>query len=303
MWSGEVGGIPFRGVADDSIERCARVEQLLSLPMRACAGVVVMLAGCGRLEFGYPVLPCSEVSANQSFRWADNDHCYTRHDVSTDAGEAVFTCGAIGGHVVTIGSALENAVVTSELRISTPVRLGIVEAGGVWDWQDEEALTYGNWAANEPQVLACGGLVGTAVLAANGEWASTCHDTPAPFACEIEPWLVNEADGHAYRISWKPDTWFDADKRCQDFGGHLATINSEDENRFVASMTAVPVWLGATSTGAVATWTTGEPFDLEGHWVSGQPDSVTQLCVNATERDLWDDIPCNAPLFGLCERE
>jgi len=263
----------------------------------------MLLVGCGRLEFGYPVLPCSEVSANQSFRWADNDHCYTRHDAPTDTAEATFACAAIGGHLVTMGASLENAVVTSELRIATPVRIGMTDASGAWMWSDDEAVTYGNWAANEPQALACGGFDTSAQLAANGEWASTCNGTPVPFACEIEPWLVNEADGHAYRISWQPETWFDADKRCQDFGGHLATINTEDENRFVASMSAVGIWLGATSTGSVPTWTTGEPFDLDGHWVSGDPNSTTVQCVMATTRDLWEDIPCNSPLYALCERE
>lgn len=263
----------------------------------------MLVAGCGRLEFGYPVLPCSDVTANVSFLWTDNDHCYTRHDVPTDTDEALFACAAIGGHLVTIDSALENAVVTSELRISTPVRLGLTEASGSWTWHDNEAVTFGNWAANEPQALACGGVFATAQIAASGEWSSTCYGTPTPFACEIEPWLVNEADGHAYRISWQLETWFDADKRCQDFGGHLATINSEDENRFVASIAAVNVWLGATSTAAVPTWTTGEPFDLEGHWISGQPDSVAMQCVTTTSRDLWEDVPCNGPLYALCERE
>jgi len=66
---------------------------------------------------------------------------------------------------------------------------------------------------------------------------------------------------HRYWLYQERCSWHDARTRCQNMGGHLVTIDSEDENKFVARLCGeVRTWLGATKEAPRGNWT----------WVDGR---------------------------------
>lgn len=110
-------------------------------------------------------------------------------------------------------------------------------------------------------------------------------------------WAVQDGgNGHSYEIVPGRLTWFEARDAAKERGGHLATINSAAEDRFVRKLILhdngqpnmiywtpgqgerrFGPWIGgeqaadAPAKDAGWAWVTGEPFDYDG-WLPSQPD-------------------------------
>ncbi len=73
-------------------------------------------------------------------------------------------------------------------------------------------------------------------------------------------------NGHEYKIGPAGLTWFDAKAACEEMGGHLVTITSLSEERFLMSLIEDKnVWIGLTDENSegVNKWVTGEDFPGE----------------------------------------
>jgi hypothetical protein len=266
--------------------------------------VVVLLVGCGRVNFGYPVVPCEEVSADEVMRWIENDHCYTRSDAPQSDPQAMATCHAIGGHATTFTTPEENDAVAAGLSLTAPARLGgISTSGGGWMWRTSEPMPFAPWAPGEPSGLACSSGSVTLLLAPDGTWVTTCPGAEHPISCEIEPWSVREEDGHGYRVYWGNGDWYNASAACEQFGGYLAVITSRDELAFVAPLIVQGSWLGGFTTDtATLEWVTGESFTF-GSWGTSEPDGTPSECVTSATTQEWMTAPCSSSQIALCERE
>ncbi|MEM4721640.1 MAG: C-type lectin domain-containing protein, partial [Candidatus Methanomethylicaceae archaeon] len=79
----------------------------------------------------------------------ENGHWYQRINASMSWNGAKSYCLAQGGHLVTIGSASENAFV---YNLASGAWLGATdqEQEGNWHWVTGEPWTYTNWAPYEP---------------------------------------------------------------------------------------------------------------------------------------------------------
>ncbi len=56
-----------------------------------------------------------------------------------------------------------------------------------------------------------------------------------------------EFEGHCYLLVENTATWADAEKDCNNKGGHMASIHSADENSFIHSLyPSFLLWIGAT---------------------------------------------------------
>ena len=91
-------------------------------------------------------------------------------------------------------------------------------------------------------------------------------------------------------------TWEEAVAYCENIGGHLATITSDNEQSFVESLTVlgerIDYWLGGTEVDGVVTWITGEKY-IYSNWYVGEPNNdmgfeevYLEMCPNG----VWNDV-------------
>ncbi len=87
-----------------------------------------------------------------------------------------------------------------------------------------------------------------------------------------------EYNGNYYQLFYGAETWEEANKKCEQIGGHLATISSQDENDFLfnlmKSFNCQNAYFGLTDSGKEGKWVwiTGEQFSFS-NWHSGEPNS------------------------------
>ncbi|MBQ8261594.1 MAG: hypothetical protein IJZ00_04845 [Lachnospiraceae bacterium] len=89
-------------------------------------------------------------------------------------------------------------------------------------------------------------------------------------------------NGHMYTIYEGPASWLEAREACENAGGHLATINTADEQAFfedviLAADVAQRYWIGGYS--AIYPydfeWITGEEFSYT-NWREGEPNFLNE---------------------------
>src|SRR6186997_1917254 len=118
--------------------------------MKSVAPVLLVACGCGRVSFGYPVVPCDEVVSLDSVLGPDKQ-CFTRHDGPVNAENATPACWGLGGHLATIASQDENdAIVSLGLTGPTLIGLGTKNATPSFVWETGEPLPFTAWAAGYP---------------------------------------------------------------------------------------------------------------------------------------------------------
>ena len=96
--------------------------------------------------------------------------------------------------------------------------------------------------------------------------------------------------------------WSDARTTCQNLGGDLAIIRSQDENNFVRDLITqqtVPdrgAWLGLyRKADDMFYWIDDTPLAGQySAWASGEPNSNNEKCGHIYKASgKWNDIPCN----------
>ncbi|WP_162179646.1 lectin-like protein [Solidesulfovibrio alcoholivorans] len=130
--------------------------------------------------------------------------------------------------------------------------------------------------------------------------------------CFADSVILNEENGHQYKIFTTVKTWTDAKTDCESQGGHLATITSDSENNFLInnlSTLSDNIWIGASDAENEGTWQwlTGESWSYT-NWYPGEPNSYqgnNEDCLQAyfTKSGQWNDLPCARELYYICEWE
>ncbi|MDO4562716.1 MAG: lectin-like protein [Clostridia bacterium] len=93
-------------------------------------------------------------------------------------------------------------------------------------------------------------------------------------------------DGKTYLLFDESLSWAEANDYCKNLGGHLATVNSSEENTFLQNFiqrgSKTGYWIGGTDAEqeGVWKWITGEPFNYT-DWYNGNPNNT-----NGTEHYL-----------------
>ena len=82
--------------------------------------------------------------------------------------------------------------------------------------------------------------------------------------------------GHLYAAIDEVYTWYGAYKRCEEIGGHLATITSDAEQSLITEImetSAFPIyWIGGIKNTSGWEWITGEDF-IYTNWIPRMPDN------------------------------
>ena len=120
-------------------------------------------------------------------------------------------------------------------------------------------------------------------------------------------------NGHIYKIFTVSLSWFDAYTYCQDLGGHLVTITSEEEQTFIEtymnSQSGGPIggWIGAYTDTVKWQWVTDEEFDYT-NWRAGEPNNESgreffaHILINPY-LGMWNDLPPHSLGYFICEWE
>ena len=254
-----------------------------------------------------------------------NGHYYAIFDKIDSWEEAKIYCEELGGHLATITSLDEDNYLLrklSELSISSCWIGGTDSANeGVWTWVTGEEFSYANWGNGEPNnqgnedYIEIGGTswndkYSVDTLGFICEWESN----PFPYNVEFiksNNEYINGAllhGGHLYKLFNDEMSWNAAKQYCSQIGGHLATINSETEDKqlfkYVNIMGHTTVLLGASDSNqeGVWTWVTGEPFDYT-NFNLGEPNNSgnnEDYLEYYTTTGGWNDTNHDETAF-LCE--
>lgn len=147
--------------------------------------------------------------------------------------------------------------------------------------------------------------------------SSRCELTACPDGCRCESF-----DGGAYAFCDAARLWTDAAAECQKFGGQLAALETDAENRFVLSRSRGTNWLLGGSDSALEgkwVWPDGVQFwsggaqgalvsPLVAHWAGGEPNDSGNGIENCLQfvadgdSGRWNDWTCATPAPYICER-
>lgn len=223
-----------------------------------------------------------------AYYWEENGHYYKRYrqaDVYTWY-EAERRCEEMGGHLVTVTSAEEYDVV-KRIKKMEHTWLGAtnLNSGDEFEWITGEPFTFSDWRGGEPSNSE--GIEHYLHIVDTGGW----NDRPATgsgdsYICEWDEYAGQEyigpeperpknipddavyfdVTGHWYKhYDLKDLPWREAEKECEEMGGHLATITSLEENMMVLTLRPLGkrsyFWLGASAETVEEGW----------HWVTGEP--------------------------------
>ncbi|CAG0906562.1 unnamed protein product [Darwinula stevensoni] len=84
-----------------------------------------------------------------------------------------------------------------------------------------------------------------------------------PVSCDADGGWVDYA-GACYLFPSEMTSAFEAESRCQERGGHLASIHSDQENLFVGrNGEGAPRWIGLQRVDGVWGWSDGSPVDYQ----------------------------------------
>ena len=119
---------------------------------------------------------------------------------------------------------------------------------------------------------------------------------------------MGELDGHRYFCSTGPANWGSAKSISEQLGGRMAIINSEKENKFLASkLNGLTAWLGATDEVregrfvwlddkplTFTSWLPGQPNDANGDedYIELLPDGSWNDQIGTVNREYIIEIPC-----------
>ena len=220
-----------------------------------------------------------------------NGHVYKYFDINLTWSEAEKYCRSLGGHLATITSQDEQDAIAGLVRNGTRMAYWLdgTDSGheGTWRWVNGEPFNYFHWSPIQPD--NAGGIEHhLAMFRDNGDWNDEYENLLSRimvmgFVCEFEfsNMKVHKQGAfgnNRYFVFETSLSWQDAEAYCENFNGHLVTITSKEEQRFVESLVSggsrIAYWMGATDDGHEGewSWVTGEPFTYS-NWSGCQPDN------------------------------
>lgn len=215
-----------------------------------------------------------------------NGHYYQLFNNNVSWEYAKKYCESKDGYLVTITSEEENDAIEILLdKYSSDNNfywLGAtdIESEGNWKWVTGEGWSYTNWNDGQPD-NASGQEHYLHVYTESerfGKWNDLTNTYyKGGFICEfdsISPIATSEYNGHQYAIYTNPLAWSGAKDACEMLGGHLVTLNSQEEYDFVLSFYRESLdtkqyagfYVGGNQIDGTWQWITGEPWEADAFW-------------------------------------
>ena len=217
-----------------------------------------------------------------------NNHSYYLYTEPVSWYAAKTISEHLGGHLATITSAEENAIVYNLVGSETSAWLGASDkdAEGSFNWVNGEDFSYTNWVAEQPDnaVRDEEGSENYVHIWAqhNGQWNDEQSLLKIPFLCETEtivytPSKIANYEGRTYERYDYHMAWTEAKAFCEQRGGHLVSITSESEQSTVVNLLSGCPYgfyhIGCTDPDQsnAWSWVTGESFTYS-NWDQDYPE-------------------------------
>ncbi|XP_030635697.1 C-type mannose receptor 2 [Chanos chanos] len=144
----------------------------------------------------------------------------------------------------------------------------------------------------------------TAAVAPNVTILNTQHSWLCPYGWE-------EYESVCYAFINIKESWSEAEQRCKQVGGHLASVHSNEQYNFLRQLVwtqaseNVRTWIGGTDAFKEGswTWTDGTIWNYN-NWASGQPNNLDgkQHCLDMNFGEKWNDENCEVTLPFICRK-
>lgn len=242
---------------------------------------------------------------------------------ATSHDDAQHSCNLQGGTLATAFSEEENLAILKAMTEGLHQKPGGAYIGlgdmGHWNsylWNENQPMTYSNWAPNQPDHGGGPNGEGCVEMWDNGQWNDLMCTAQIPFVCEVptppdqlllkcSP-ALQDATGERkchYEASWefahypKPvGTQPEDEAACAAVGGILAQPRSAAHNQWMASRlrmsTHDSLWIGIKQ----------KDFDSIQYnaWSQGNPDHDGS-CIEVWWDGAWNDRDCQAAKAFVCE--
>ncbi|XP_005097625.3 macrophage mannose receptor 1 [Aplysia californica] len=198
-------------------------------------------------------------------------------------------------------------------------------ASEAYTWSDTWPVTFTNWGKGEPNRLANEGCVSHTV---DGQWQDVPCQMQLSFICEqsLVPaptkrppppakcprgWVGTNDSPYCYKLErTNLKSWSAASYACNILGGHLASVHTDSEARFLTNQIArgrLDTWIGISKgQGTGFSWSDGTALNYL-YWSQGEPSdtdsTMHQDCVVASRRDgSWRDTDCFDQHAYMCKK-
>ena len=257
--------------------------------------------------------------------------------------EAHLACESVGGYLAEPASLEQMEFLTGIAEVEetfTDIKtwwIGMSDIGheGLWTWQHSGEQVESNfWGKGSPtnsssnshdcgyMELTKGDLVwrdtDCLATAAHGDLAPACQremERGNGSLTTTEPPLVScpigwsEFNGTCFEFILSGRSWLDAEDDCVEEGGHLASVHTFTEYKFVLSLTTESslehIWLGATDSLHEGSWvwSDGSAWDYQDDgFVQDGLEAQNCLAYQADYPDNdWVDKPCYMEFSYMCK--
>jgi hypothetical protein len=182
---------------------------------------------------------------------------------------------------------------------------GGTQGGGSTQEVPETGGSAGNGDVLPGELLDAGAGTGGAALGDAGLLAAA-DAAPAPSGpCSGSGEVAGPDGQRCYFIASQALAWGAAQQACAEWGGHLVTLDSSDEDTFLATQTTQDLWLGLNDVTLEGTfvWEDGSSVGYT-HWASMEPNNSgdSDCAEKRGSNGFWYDQQCLSSQIYACEQ-
>ncbi|XP_077862274.1 macrophage mannose receptor 1-like [Saccoglossus kowalevskii] len=230
--------------------------------------------------------------------------------------EASDECAGLGGHLAVIDSKALNDFLQNFGLTYSWIGLHDVNNEGNFEWVDGTQLkggAYKNWDNDQPddwqEPISNEDCV---EMRSSGKWNDKhCSEATVldGFICQLENqasctsgWWPHGGDCFRLETTKGPKSWYQSSDECTGLGGHLAVIDSQELNDFLAGLASSSFWIGLHDIDNEGNfqWVDGTALDGDAYqnWEDNQPDDWGgnhggEDCTEMRPNGKWNDKSCS----------
>ncbi|XP_046575070.1 uncharacterized protein LOC124283088 [Haliotis rubra] len=265
--------------------------------------------------------------------------CLKVHTTVLSWTKAKDACLASGDRLVKLDTEQKNIAVVNLVTNTVPAIPSIgawigLQKYDVWEWTDGESSNYTDWYPNQPDNSGtCAQLLSSVQFqwddfncAVNNSYVcekvlldptsttivnTMCNDDIA--GCPASSGYMHVAYSNTtmcLRMSDTRQTWAEGMTDCQNTGGHLVKVDTQEKNELLYTYLKLEAtdhryYIGLwDSDNTAAVWTDCTVSNYT-NWYGVEPNHLSEQCaqMNLHENGGWLDVHCNDKKISICEAD